>query len=264
MKAFITVAQGDGTIGKLRLSLRPDVVPKTVENFVHYLTAQPRGDEIQSSALPTYNRNNADERGYRNSTFHRIIPRFMAQGGDFMKGDGENKEPESILSQQAKLTISVVPLFGTQEPAPAPSMARLSRTRTLYSRTVSAERYRWRTPEKTQVSVGVHSIPYSRLGDLNVHNSKLFSPQMAVNSSSRFGPRLTLMGGIRSLGMLTAGRMKKARECYMRWRPPELIVGATGHWSLFGLLTAVSLAKVARNPKQMRRQSWLAKPRRVN
>jgi len=102
MKAFITVAQGDGTIGKLRLSLRPDVVPKTVENFVHYLTTQPRDDEIQSSALPTYNRNSADEKGYRNSTFHRIIPKFMAQGGDFIKGDGEKTRSQRTLFSRSK------------------------------------------------------------------------------------------------------------------------------------------------------------------
>ena len=71
MKAYLTINQGDTLLGTLRLTLFPHIVPKTVDNFVHYL---------QSS--------NDNKEGYRNSTFHRIIPKFMAQGGDFMKGDG--------------------------------------------------------------------------------------------------------------------------------------------------------------------------------
>ncbi|KAL3823640.1 hypothetical protein ACHAXA_005621 [Cyclostephanos tholiformis] len=77
MKAYITLSHGDALIGTLRLTLRPDVVPRTVENFVHFLTATASGgvDVV-------------GEAGYRSSTFHRIIPKFMAQGGDFVKGDG--------------------------------------------------------------------------------------------------------------------------------------------------------------------------------
>ena len=71
MKAYLTINQGDTLLGTLRLTLFPHIVPKTVDNFVHYLQS------------PTNNKE-----GYRNSTFHRIIPKFMAQGGDFIKGDG--------------------------------------------------------------------------------------------------------------------------------------------------------------------------------
>eukprot|EP00574_Skeletonema_japonicum_P012352 CAMPEP_0201719206 /NCGR_PEP_ID=MMETSP0593-20130828/4464_1 /ASSEMBLY_ACC=CAM_ASM_000672 /TAXON_ID=267983 /ORGANISM="Skeletonema japonicum, Strain CCMP2506" /LENGTH=525 /DNA_ID=CAMNT_0048209599 /DNA_START=89 /DNA_END=1666 /DNA_ORIENTATION=+ len=66
-KGYLTISHGDTTLGTLRLTLRPDIVPQTVENFVHFLTAP---------------------RGYRNSTFHRIIPKFMAQAGDFINHDG--------------------------------------------------------------------------------------------------------------------------------------------------------------------------------
>ena len=66
-KAFLSISYGDTPLGTLRLTLRPDIVPRTVENFVHFLTAP---------------------RGYRNSTFHRIIPKFMAQAGDFINHDG--------------------------------------------------------------------------------------------------------------------------------------------------------------------------------
>ena len=73
MKAYITINHGDTSLGTLRLTLRPDVVPRTVQNFVHFLTT---------------NRAIAADVGYRNSFFHRVIPKFMAQGGDIINHDG--------------------------------------------------------------------------------------------------------------------------------------------------------------------------------
>eukprot|EP00956_Cyclotella_meneghiniana_P043969 scaffold296201_cov60-Cyclotella_meneghiniana.AAC.1 len=74
MKAYLTLSHGDKPLGTLRLALRPDIVPKTVDNFTHFLTTH--------KTVPP------GGKGYQHSTFHRIIPKFMAQGGDFLKADG--------------------------------------------------------------------------------------------------------------------------------------------------------------------------------
>ena len=59
-------------LGRIEFELFSDIVPKTCKNFLTYCT--------------TGTRNNLN--GFKGTCFHRVIPNFMLQGGDFTRGDG--------------------------------------------------------------------------------------------------------------------------------------------------------------------------------
>ena len=66
---FFDVTADDKAIGRITFKLYDEIVPKTAKNFVELCTGK-------------------NGYGYQGSSFHRIIPQFMLQGGDFTKGNG--------------------------------------------------------------------------------------------------------------------------------------------------------------------------------
>ena len=78
---FFDITIGGSPKGRIEMELRADVVPRTAENFRCLCTGE-RGVGPRSGKLLHF----------KGSTFHRVIPKFMAQGGDFTRGDGRGGE----------------------------------------------------------------------------------------------------------------------------------------------------------------------------
>ncbi|MBM3758480.1 MAG: peptidylprolyl isomerase [Acidobacteria bacterium] len=76
--AFFDITIGDKKAGRIEMELFADTCPKTAENFLQLCigTKNKEGKALH----------------FKGSSFHRVIPEFMCQGGDFTRGNGTGGE----------------------------------------------------------------------------------------------------------------------------------------------------------------------------
>jgi peptidyl-prolyl cis-trans isomerase A (cyclophilin A) len=70
----------DTSMGTIKIELFPDKAPITVKNFLTYV----------------------DEKHYDGTTFHRVIPSFMIQGGGFTPGLTQAKTEKDVVALEKK------------------------------------------------------------------------------------------------------------------------------------------------------------------
>ena len=68
-RVYFEVSIGQSPVGRVVMELHSDVVPRTAENFRQLCTGE-------------------NGFGFKGCPFHRIIPKFMCQGGDFTNRNG--------------------------------------------------------------------------------------------------------------------------------------------------------------------------------
>lgn len=76
---YFNIQIGDQVVGRIVFELFTDLTPKTAENFRALCTGEYGTRTIHGNNYKLH---------YQGSQFHRIVDKFVIQGGDFTKGDG--------------------------------------------------------------------------------------------------------------------------------------------------------------------------------
>ncbi|XP_072957266.1 peptidyl-prolyl cis-trans isomerase-like [Typha angustifolia] len=79
-KVYFDITIGAEPAGRIVMELYANVTPRTADNFRALCTGE-KG--VTRSGKPLH---------YKGSAFHRVIPGFMCQGGDFTAGNGTGGE----------------------------------------------------------------------------------------------------------------------------------------------------------------------------
>ena len=79
-KVFFNMTIDGQPTDRIIMELYIDMVPRTAENFQALCTSEKGAGHF---GKPLH---------YKGSSFHRVIPRFMCQGGDFTAGNGTGEE----------------------------------------------------------------------------------------------------------------------------------------------------------------------------
>ena len=77
---FFDMTVGGAPAGRIVMELFADTTPRTAENFRALCTGE-KGKGASGKPLH-----------FKGSCFHRVIPNFMCQGGDFTRGNGTGGE----------------------------------------------------------------------------------------------------------------------------------------------------------------------------
>eukprot|EP00615_Pteridomonas_danica_P008843 CAMPEP_0114365310 /NCGR_PEP_ID=MMETSP0101-20121206/28300_1 /TAXON_ID=38822 ORGANISM="Pteridomonas danica, Strain PT" /NCGR_SAMPLE_ID=MMETSP0101 /ASSEMBLY_ACC=CAM_ASM_000211 /LENGTH=196 /DNA_ID=CAMNT_0001513547 /DNA_START=15 /DNA_END=606 /DNA_ORIENTATION=- len=88
---FFDITIGGENAGRIEMTLRADVVPKTAENFRALCTGEMGTGQ---SGKPLH---------FKGSSFHRVITNFMCQGGDFTRGNGTGGGKSTATSSKMEL-----------------------------------------------------------------------------------------------------------------------------------------------------------------
>jgi len=80
-RVYFDISIGGKAAGRIQFELFKNVTPLTAENFRQLCTGEKGRSRRSGKAL-----------SYKHSVFHRVIPGFMAQGGDFTKFNGTGGE----------------------------------------------------------------------------------------------------------------------------------------------------------------------------